>query len=93
MRYGISGGNVDDVYFITQSGPAGSGISGNALSQQTYSSIVPPTTLIRGPFNTEGVYRYTLKIFTKDVSVLTGSPKSVSEITVTVRTNPDLNEF
>ncbi|MEK7644858.1 MAG: hypothetical protein AAB391_00840 [Patescibacteria group bacterium] len=93
MRYGISGGNTDDVYFITQSGPAGSGVSGNALSQQTYSSIVPPTILIRGPLNTEGVYKYTLKIFTKGVNVLTGSPKSVSEITVTVRTNPDLNEF
>ncbi len=93
MRYGISGGNVDDVYLITQSGPAGSGVSGSALEQRTYSSIVPPTILIRGPFNTEGVYKYTLKIFTKGVDVLTGSPKSVSEITVTVRTNPDLNEF
>jgi|GEM_PF-997690 len=93
LRYGISGGNVDDVYLITQSGPAGSGVSGNALAQQTYSAIVPPTILVRGPFNTEGIYKYTLKIFTKGVNVVTGSPKSVSEVTVTVRTNPDLNEF
>lgn len=96
LRYSITGGNAGDVYLITQSGPAGSGVSGNALGQQVYSDplvgVIGQVQKV-GPLGTNGVYKYTLKIFSSGVNVLTGTPKSVSEVTVTVRNDPDLYEF
>ncbi len=90
LRYSISGGNADDFYFISQSGTGG---TSDVLSQQLYSTAISGNTIKVGPFNTEGTYRYALKVFSKGVSRATGTPKAVSEITVTVRTNPDLDEF
>ncbi|MEI6345983.1 MAG: hypothetical protein WCO79_02005 [bacterium] len=84
LRYDVSGGNTDDTYRITQSFQ---GVTGDLLPSTAVLSGVQ--TKKTAALNTNGVYTYTLKIFSKDAV----NPKTTSVVTVTVRNDPDLNEF